>query len=154
MTSPSFIIRSSCGSLSTEVVGGDSATVEPVIRFPVLEVLPCCWAVTADNENKDIIKNTIMDQSKQCLSFRKLKPSRLSQLLFSLFLFHCLQLFYELSWQCRSSPASCFFRFNLIAFSGHNCPSEVLICITGADGCFLCRPQLVIVLFGFPLHSY
>lgn len=66
MRSPSFIIRSSCGSLSKEGEGreGESATVEPVISFPVLEVLPYCWAVRAVNRDKGIAQNKVTGQSK------------------------------------------------------------------------------------------
>ena len=42
----------------------ESATVEPVISFPVLDVLPYCWAVRAVNRDKGVAQNEVTGQSK------------------------------------------------------------------------------------------
>lgn len=119
-----------------------------------MEVLPCVWAVRPVNRDKGVVQMKVTGQSKHTVSgFRELGWRAIEpELLLSPSLFCCLQLFCELSLAASSflTGALLLSKSNLIAFNGNNCASEVLICITGADGCFLCRPRLVIVLFGFP----
>lgn len=71
---------------------GLSATVEPVISFPVLEVLPCCWPVRQVNRGgkKTKVQKRVMEWSKHTVS----TFTGLSGGLFS---------FFKLSWLCRTS---------------------------------------------------
>lgn len=108
--SPSFIIHSSCGSLSKEGGGWVRGDIEPVISFPVLDILPCFGAVRPVNKDKGIVLNKVAAQSKYTMSgLRKLGQIK-PELLLSLCVFYCLQLFCEISWHCHCSAtaAPCF----------------------------------------------
>ena len=71
--------------------------IEPVISFPVLEVLPCFQAFRQVNKNKGIVLSKVAVQSKHIVSsLRKLGQIE-PEFLLSLSLFYYLQLFCELS---------------------------------------------------------
>lgn len=108
MRSPSFIIRSSCDFLSKE--GRRGCDIEPVISFPVLEVLPCFQAVRRVNKDKGIVLNKVVVQSKHIVSSLRKQGQIEPELLLLLSLFCYLQLFCELSWRCRCSATAvpCF----------------------------------------------
>lgn len=122
---------------------GLSATVEPVISFPVLEVLPCCWPVRQVNRGgkKTKVQKRVMEWSKHTVS----TFTGLSGGLFS---------FFKLSWLCRTSLLE-------LGFCSHSIHlhsviiivlAEVFINTTGFYDSFFM--SLWIINCGFPLLSY
>lgn len=122
---------------------GLSATVEPVISFPVLEVLPCCWPVRQVNRGgkKTKVQKRVMEWSKHTVS----TFTGLSGGLFS---------FIKLSWLCRTSLLE-------LGFCSYSIHLHSVIIIVLADVCINTTGSydsffmsLWIVNCGFPLLSY